>query len=341
MPSLAATLIEPEKIELVERPVPEPGTRELLVRVQCAGICGTDLALYRGTYRTDLPLVLGHEFCGVVEAVGEGAGEDWLGAFVTAEINVSCHSRRDPAPCVLCRKAKPRHCLKRGVLGIRGEPGAWANHVLIPVGNAHRLPTEFSPWIGALVEPVAAAIRTFELSEVQATDTVAVLGAGRLGLLVVRMARSHGARVIAFSRSEAKRALSLRFGAQHALEAGTPEARETLFALTEGLGADLVVECTGVPEGLAEAARLVRPGGVIALKSTCGEPLRDFSSTLIAVNEVRIQGSRCGPFPKAIERLKAGIVPVEDYVSGVFPLTEIESALAAAERATKILIEME
>jgi len=336
--SRAATLTAPGTIELKDVPVPTPGPHELVVRVRFAGICGTDLALYDGAYRTDLPLVIGHEFCGRVVSSGSAVTGDFSDAFVTAEINVTCLSRKVADPCFMCLASMPTHCLHRRVIGIRGRSGAFADHIVVPVGNVHRLPEELSPRSGALVEPLAAALRTFEVTPLSPGDHVVVLGAGRLGLLVAKAARSHGAHVIAVSRSPEKRALALQFGAAEVVEAG-PTARERVLALTDGVGANVVVECTGTPDGLATAVTLVRPRGVVAQKSTPGQPARDFDPTIVAVNEITIQGSRCGPFAKAIERLKSGLVPVDDYVSGVFPLEEIEAALEAARTGTKILIE--
>jgi threonine dehydrogenase-like Zn-dependent dehydrogenase len=331
----AAVLVSPGRIEIEERPEPVPGPREVAVRVRCAGVCGTDLALFSGDYATDLPIVLGHEFAGVVEAVGEEAPADLVGARVTAEINVDCRTRDDPEPCAACRRGLPGHCLNREVVGIRGRDGAFAEVVTVPAATLHRLPEGLSHRAGALVEPVAAAIRTFELTPISRRDTVVVLGAGRLGLLVCRVAHSSGARVIAVSRSEASRARALRFGADQAL--ATDEA-ERVREATEGLGADVVVECTGSPEGLAAATDLVRPRGTIALKTTCGLPAENLATTDLAVREVTVQGSRCGPFPKAIERLAAGQVPVDEYVSAVYPLSQAADALEAARCATKVLL---
>lgn len=336
--SRAATLTAPGRIELIERAVPEPGPHELLIRVLAAGICGTDLGIFSGTYLMDLPLVMGHEFCGTVVAQGDQVGADWLNAFVTAEINVSCLSRRATAPCGMCLASEPAHCLNRQVLGMRGRDGAFADHIVVPAANAHRLPDDMPPHFAALIEPLAAAIRTFELTPLSPGSHVVVLGAGRLGLLIAKTARSHGAHVMVVSRSPGRFALATRFGAAETIEAG-PAARETVLGLTGGIGADVVVECTGAPEGLAAALSLVRPRGTIAQKSTSGEAAVGFDPTTVAVKEITIQGSRCGPFQKAIERLKAGQVPVEDYVSGVFPLEEIEDALRAAQDGTKVLIE--
>jgi alcohol dehydrogenase len=226
------------------------------------------------------------------------------------------------------------------VIGIREVDGAFADHVVVPAANAHRLPEDLDVRAGALVEPLAAAIRTFEITPLSPGDHVVVLGAGRLGLLEVSTARSFGAHVTAVSRSAEKRERALRFGATEAV-AGGAAARERVLELTGGVGADVVVECTGAPEGLAEAISLVRPRGTIAQKSTAGQPARGFDPTLLAVHELTIQGTRCGPFGKAIERLKAGLLPVDDYVAAEFPLEEIEAAFRVAGDGRKVLIQFD
>jgi alcohol dehydrogenase len=336
---LAAVLKAPGRIEVEDVGEPWPGPSDLVVRVRAAGICGTDLALYSGQYAVEYPLVPGHEFCGYVEAMGEEVSDDWMGALVTAEINLNCLVRHDPDPCAACRVRRPAHCLRRQALGIRGADGAFAERIRVPAEAAHRLPKDFSAWSGAVVEPVAAAISTFERTPIEATDTVVILGAGRLGLLVTRIAHSFGSKVIAATRSEAKRELALRFGASEALDAANPLLPDLVRDRTGGLGADVVVDCTGSPEGVGLALKLVRARGTIALKSTPGAAADGFDLTETVVSEIRLEGSRCGPFDKAIDRLTAGRIPLDDYVAGVFPLEEIEAAFEASKRAAKILIE--
>ena len=335
----AAVLEAPGKLVVREVEARDPGDGELVVQVAYAGICGTDLAIVDGTYRTQLPLVLCHEFCGRDVACGGSVPGRWDGAFVTAEISRTCLSTKSASPCAACRRNHASHCLRRTVLGIRGADGAFAERLVVPASQAHLLPPDLSPWAGVLVEPLAAALQTFERRPVRPEETVCVLGTGRLGLLVCLAARSYGARVIGVSRSERSRALSLRFGASLALDSAEAGTRGHLLEETEGLGADVVVECTGSPEGLGAAVHLVRALGTIALKTTCGLPAVGLDATLIAANEITVQGSRCGPFAKAIERLGTGLVPVEDYVSGVFSLEDVADAVEAARRSTKVLIE--
>ena len=198
-----------------------------------------------------------------------------------------------------------------------------------PLAEVHR------ELVGGLVTLVAAPGQRL----LQDGQQRVVLGAGRLGLLVTRIAVSFGVRVIAVTRSKSNRELALRFGATEALDAGSPVLGDLIRDRTDGLGATVVVECTGHPDGLGLAVSLARPGGTVALKSTPGVPSRGFDVTEAVVKEITLTGSRCGPFDKAIDRLSAGRIPVDDFVAGVYPLEDIEAALEAARRSAKILIE--
>ena len=337
----AAVLVAPGNLRVEERPVPRPGPNEVLVRVRYAGVCGTDLAIWRGEYRQPLPLILGHEYCGEIVACGPGAPAELVGTAVTSEISFSCLARRDPEPCGLCLEGLACHCARRRVLGIRGADGAFADRVVVPVGAVHRLPKGISPWAAVLAEPVASALQTFERSPIVPGALVVVLGTGRLGLLVCRIARSYGARVVAASRTKEKRELALRFGAHEALNPSDGAAVKAFRDDAKLGGADIVVDCTGRPRGLAKALEFVRPRGVVALKSITGRHAQDLDATDIVLREITLQGSRCGSIPKALERLASGQIPVDDFVSGVFPLEDIDSAFTAAQRATKVLLELE
>lgn len=334
-----AILTKPGRIVVEDRPRPEIGAREVLARVLYAGICGTDLAIYSGEYRVGLPLVLGHEFSGIVEEVGAEVSDEWLGQPVTAEINNTCLSYGVSHPCAACREGLPDHCQKRTVLGILCADGAFQQFLKVPAKNLHRLPDDLDPRVAVFAEPLAAAIQSFELTRLEAGQTVLVLGAGRLGILVTGVAEARGARVLVVSRDKRGLEAARAFGAEETLLADDPRLAQTVRGLTSGLGPPVVVEATGSPEGLRAALDLVAPRGTIALKSTPGAPLEGLDVTRIAVDEIRIQGSRCGPFPKAIDLLWAGTLPVEDLVSSIRPLTSLQEALEAAQEETKVLID--
>jgi len=334
----AAVLVSPGNIELQERSIDALSPGEALVRVRHAGICGTDLALYSGSYAASLPMVPGHEFAGEVASVGDPQDSGWVGARVTAEINNTCISWNRPEQCTACQAGMPNHCRKRTVLGIADCDGAFAELVRVPVRNLHALPEQIPFHYGVFVEPLAAAIQTFELNPISAGEVVAVLGAGRLGILVCKVAVLKGARVIAVSRSPYKLQLAKKFGAHILLDANEADVRQEVLALTDGLGADVVVEATGAPEGLNKALELVRPRGTVCLKSTPGHGAPEFPLTQAVVNEIRIQCSRCGPFGKAIRLMMRHGLNLDALISQVYPLAEIKTAIEAAQVKYKILV---
>ncbi len=334
----AAVLRSPERIEIEERPIPGPGPGEALIRVRYAGICGTDLALFSGDYATQLPLVPGHEFAGEIAAVGEGVDAQLVGSHVTGEINVTCLSVGDEEPCQACLRGMPNHCSRRTVVGISGRDGAFQEYLLLPARNLHVLPAELPLHHGVLVEPLAAAIQTFELAEITPGDAVVVLGAGRLGVLICKVASLKGARVAAVSHSPYKLQLAKKYGAQALLEAGG-DIRQQVMDLTDGLGADIVVECTGSAGSLEQALDLVRPRGTVCLKSTPGDAMPPFPLTSAVVNEVRVQCSRCGPFGKAIRMMLRHGLAMDALISERFPLNNVRTALQAARTKYRVIIE--
>lgn len=315
------------------RPELRPG--EALIRVDVAGVCGTDLAIHDGDYVVPLPRVLGHEFAGTVEAVANGAHGHWVGRRVVCEINHTCRSR-GAEPCPACAAGMPTHCQRRATLGIDGWEGAFATHVVAPIANLHAVPDAIRSEAAVFVEPLAAAFQTFEMSPLAEGEWVVVLGAGRLGVLVCAAAATLGARVLAVARKPSSLDRARLMGAEEVCATGEAAAR--IRELTGGLMADVVVEATGTPEGAALALDLVRPRGTVALKTTCGLPATGLDLTRAVVNEIRFVGSRCGPFPKALDALTARAIPVDSLIEARFPLDELGPGLDAARRCAKVLI---
>ena len=336
----AAVLDVPRHVRIEQRTLAPLAANEILIRVAYAGICGTDIAIYSGGYAVPLPLVLGHEFTGYVETLGSEAPRDLTGKLVTAEINNTCLSYDVPEKCPACRRGFPNHCMQRTVLGITRYDGAFAEMVRVPFRNVHVLPDTVSPREGVFVEPLAAAIQTFELSPVGEGAVVVILGVGRLGTLLCAVAKERGATVVAADTSERALERARIFGADHTVIGNAEQAAAHVKTLTEGLGADMVIDATGKPTGFNEALSLVRPRGVVALKTTSGIPSPPVDATRIAVDEISIQGSRCGPFPKAIEMLAARRLTVTPLISSIFRLSETEKAIEAGSTKTKILIMM-
>ncbi|MBI4861422.1 MAG: zinc-binding dehydrogenase [Candidatus Riflebacteria bacterium] len=284
-----------------------------------------------------LPLVLGHEWVGVVDAVGSDLYAQLIGQRVVGEINITCRSRHSEDPCAACRAALESHCQVRTVMGIVGADGVFASDVLVPAANLRPVPHTVLDEHAVFVEPLAAALQTFEITPTYPGERVVVLGAGRLGALIVQVAKLRGAHVVAVSRSGEKRRRAKKLGAREALPV-SPKLPAQVRDLFDGLGADLVVEATGSPEGLPMALELVRPRGTISIKTTCGLP-SSIDTTRMVVNEVQIASSRCGPFGKALNWLRDGRLKLSGLLGERFPFSRIEAAMVAARGSRKVLLE--
>ncbi len=292
-------------------PRPDPGPGEALVRVRLAGVCATDLELLKG-YR-DFHGVMGHEFVGVVTAVHDAGDTPWLGCRVVGEINIGC------GRCDRCGAGLGNHCGARRVVGIHQRDGAFADYLVLPVANLHRVPEPLPDGAAVFVEPLAAAFAVLDQVAVVPGMPVLVLGAGRLGLLVAQVLASAGATVtVACRRPE-----------QSALVAGLGLVPRTVAELGVTPRFPLVVEATGAPAGLRLALAQVLPRGTVVLKSTLAHPA-PLDLTPAVVNEVTLKGSRCGPFGPALAALAAGRISVAPLVSATFPLDRAAEALALA-----------
>lgn len=298
---------------------PEPPPGEALVRVRLAGICNTDLEIVRGYM--GFRGVLGHEFVGVVE---ECADESLIGQRVVGEINCYC------GECPTCRAGAPTHCPNRTTLGIWGRDGAFADYLSLPVANLHTVPEALSDATAVFVEPLAAALEILEQVHVKPTDRVVVLGDGKLGLLVAQVLALTGCRLVVGGHHEEKLDILRQRGMKARLVSELPKEK-----------ADVVVDCTGHPDGFAAARELVKPRGTLVLKSTFHGDVQVNLSALV-VDEITLVGSRCGPFAPALHLLERDLVDVESLISATYPLDE---GLAAFERAQqkgvlKVLLDM-
>ncbi|MEK9628687.1 MAG: alcohol dehydrogenase catalytic domain-containing protein [Nitrospinota bacterium] len=329
-------LIAPGKIEIKERETLHAGPGEAIIEVRHTGVCGTDLALFHGDYPVPYPHVCGHEFTGKVKEVGDGVDNKWIGKTVTAEINNTCIAYERKPFCVACAKGVPSHCLTRTVTGIINHEGSFADEVRVAAGCLHEIPSNVDPLVATLTEPLAAALQTFEMSPMQKDETLVVLGPGRLGILIIFAASLNGIKAISVSRSKAKRNRAMDFGAQHAF---APEnSMDEIKNLTEGLGADMVVDTTGHPDGITQALQLVRPRGTIACKTTCGLPATGIDMTKLVVDEIRLQGSRCGPFKPALEIIQEHQDKLKSLITSTRPLEETQSALESASKEIKVVL---
>ena len=294
-------------------PDPEPGPGEVVVNVRVVGICDTDVQLARGYM--NFRGILGHEFVGLLPD----------GQRVTAEINNACQT------CVTCQAGRPHHCPRRTVLGILNHDGAMADRVAVPERNLHPIPDAIDDHEAVFIEPLAAAFRITEQVEITPTTRVAVVGDGKLGLLAAWVLRLAGARVTLVGKHPDKLAL-----AGDKIATCLPGDADR-----RARGQDVVVDCTGSPSGLETALRLVQPCGTVVLKTTVAAN-HALSLAPVVIDEVRVIGSRCGPFPPAIAALAARQIDVRPLIEQVFRFDDAEAAFRAATRpgARKILLDV-
>ncbi len=309
---MKALRVEKKKLAVREIDKPERGD-EALVRVLLSGICNTDLEIARGY--AGFQGTIGHEFVGVVEEAAEGS---MLGQRVVGEINAGC------GDCKLCAAGDSRHCRNRTVLGIVGRDGAHAEFLRLPLRNLRPVPDKVVDEHAVFVEPLAAACGILERVAIKSTDRIAVIGDGKLGLLCAQVLALSGAAVLLVG----KHAEKLRIAERRGIETATPK--------TVGKRADefdVVVEASGSASGFAGALELLRPRGVLVLKSTLqGVSNAEFDRTRLVVDEITILGSRCGRFEPALDLLKKGAIDVDSLISEEYPLA---SGIHAMERAGK------
>ncbi len=291
-----------------EWPDSKPGPGECLVRVHYAGICATDIEIAKGYM--GFQGILGHEMVGTVL---QGPSE-WRGRRVASEINCVC------ARCDMCLAGLANHCRNRTVVGIKGRDGCFAELVAVPVRNLHLVPDSISDEEAVFVEPLAAAYQVRAQCPVDARSGVAVLGAGKLGLLVAQLLLKTGCRLVAVGRNRTRLLHCDKQGIQ-AVHVDDLLPRQDF---------DFVVECTGSPDGLELAMRLVRPRGTIVLKSTCADAKATNLAPLV-IHEITLLGSRCGPFNEAILALDRKEIDVRPMISRVFALDQFSEAFAAAQ----------
>jgi alcohol dehydrogenase len=309
---MLAVRLKSGTVSVVQGARPQRPDGFALIRLLYGGICNTDLELQRGYYNfSGTP---GHEFVGEVVEADDRA---WIGQRVVGDINLAC------GKCEWCRRDLGRHCPRRTVLGILKHPGAFRELLTLPERNLHRVPREVSSEQAVFVEPLAAACEILDQVRIPRGAAVAVLGDGKLGLLIGQVLKAHGTEVHQYGRHKEK----LRIAA--AMGVDTQAVRKGKLPSAEY---DWVVDATGSAQGLQQAARMARPRGTVIMKSTV-HGLTEIDSASVIVNEITLVGSRCGRFEPALRLLRSGKVKVEGLISEMLPLKDARAAFRRAGTA--------
>jgi alcohol dehydrogenase len=316
---MLAVWIEGGTVSVRETARPERPPGHALLRLLAGGICNTDLELQRGYY--GFVGVPGHEF---VAEVVEAADPSLAGRRVVGQINLPCGA------CDWCARGLGRHCPARTVLGIVRQPGAFQEYFTLPEANLHVVPDAVPTEAAVFTEPVAAACEILDQVSIPSGAPVAVLGDGKLGLLIAQVLALHGARVRLFGRHRQKLRIAESAGAETELVSGAlPEAAY-----------DWTVDATGSSEGLRSAIAMTRARGTVILKSTVhGEVAIDTAPVI--VHEITLVGSRCGRFEAALPLIASGRLRLAEMVQDRFPLSDAHRAFerAGEKGVVKVLIE--
>lgn len=316
----------------VAMPVAGPG--EVLVRVLAAGICGSDRHMYKGEYPTGRPVTLGHEFCGRVEAVGAGVTSFVGGELVTVDPNIACGT------CPACRAGRPNLCDNLLAIGVFRD-GGFAEFVAVPAQQAFVLPDGLDPVHGAFSEPLACCLHALDVARIVPGSTVAVLGGGVIGLIMVQLARLAGAgAVVLVTRQASRRALALELGATVAID---PAAGDVVAAVRglNGRGVDVVLECAGVPETLQQGLAMLARGGALVLfgvtPAGVDVPVRPFD---LLVNEIRLEAAYLNPHThaRAAAMVASGVLELDRLVTHVIGLQDVAAVVGAAPQPGEIKV---
>ncbi len=344
MPQTMQAIVKPEPkagIEIREVPLPAFGPSDVLVKVEAASVCGTDLHIFDWDQwaqgRIQPPLIPGHEFCGVVAAVGKDVTSVKEGDFVSAEMHVAC------GKCLQCRTGQAHICQYVKIIGVDAD-GAFAEFVTIPETNIWKLDPSLPREYASILDPLGNAVHTVLAGDI-AAKTVAVIGCGPIGLFSIAVAQACGAAsVFALEINEPRRALATRMGATAALDPATDDVHGFILDHTNGLGVDVVLEMSGHPDAMRLGFRILRTGGRVSLLGIPSQPVElDFAKDIIFKGAVvqGINGRKMYETWYQMEALlKAGKLDLSPVITHRLPMRDFAKGmdLLKSGEASKIVL---
>lgn len=302
--------------------IDKPGLKSgwVLIKVAYAGICGTDVHIFRGEVSVPLPLVPGHEFSGIVEEIGEDVNGLKRGDKVTVDPNVSC------GKCYYCRRGMSHFCENWWAVGVHRQ-GAFAEYVAVPQRNVYKLPGKLSLRAAAFTEPLACCIHGQDRAKIKHGDTVLILGAGPIGLLHLQLARLRGAAdIIVADIVDLKLSVAERLGADLTVNPAKENLERAVREHTGGRGVDVAIEAAGSVEAFRAALKALDFGGTLVVFGVAPESsvanLRPFE---VYAKELKIVGAKINPYTteRALKLLSSGKIRVDELVTHEIPLEEL------------------
>lgn len=333
----AMVLRAPRKLDLAEVERPALGPNQVLVGVTHSGVCGTDLHIYEGAIPVRHPLIMGHEMIGEVV---EGGGDTLkLGQRVIVDPAIYC------GMCLNCRAGQTNLCPNGSLVG-RDSDGGFADYLVAPRSHVYPLPDSIDSELAPLIQPVTTCVHGQQRIKIFPGQSVAVIGLGVTGQVHVQLAKAWEAHpVIGITRSTYKRRLAEQLGADVTLSSGQDAIRGVKEA-TAGLGADIVIECTGIPAALADAINMVRLGGTLLLfgiMSATQAALPFYQLYYKELNVVNTRAAKGEDYPPSIDLVARGVLKLKPLVTHIVPLLDLEKAIGMLEsdedQRMKIILE--
>ncbi|MEX1137727.1 MAG: zinc-dependent alcohol dehydrogenase family protein [Bacteroidota bacterium] len=328
----AALFEKPHHLTVTQKTLRSLRNDELMIGVSACGVCGTDLHIVEGSSRSTPPVILGHEYAGIITDVGHDVRNYSVGEAVAVDPNISCGT------CFYCRRGEVHLCENLRALGVDVD-GGMAESCIVPTSQVYRLPKSLSPEKAAFVEPLSCVVHGIDRARIRSGDNVVVLGGGTVGLLVLQLARISGAaRVIVVEPLEWKRTIAAKVGADTVLDPAKTDVAEFIHDTTR-VGADVVIECVGKADTVALALELARRGGTVELFGVCplGAKL-PFEPNSVYFKELTIVGSYLNPhtFDRSIALLAENKVVIDHFATQRYPLDGVHEALTSLREGKTI-----
>lgn len=325
----AAVTLGIHEVAVRDVPCPTPQRGEVRVKIFAAGICGGDVRMYNGTFPyLNYPIINGHEFCGVVDYVGEGVVGISVGDYVTAEPIVSC------GKCYACSIGKPNCCSELKVLGVHVD-GCFSEYICVGAEHIHKLPNTISPLDACLIEPYGIGMHALNRLQLKPGESLLILGAGPIGLSALDIAKSMGVRAMITDLFPTRLAIAEKMGADLVVDSNSADLPTLVAEFTNGEGFPAVLEATGVPAVMQTTQEYVANGGRICLAGVTNKPVT-FSTMLFCNKEATVLGTRnsYGVFPGLIDLFEQKKLHPEFLRTNTYSLDDYEKAIEMAAKST-------
>ncbi|MCI7640052.1 MAG: zinc-dependent alcohol dehydrogenase family protein [Clostridiales bacterium] len=340
---IGAYFLGNQTIETRPLVLPDPGPGQVLVRVAACGVCGTDVHIYhggKGSADVTPPVILGHEFSGIIEKLGDGVEDLEVGQLVTVDPNIYC------GKCRPCRQGQKQMCHHMRAVGVNMD-GGFAERCLVPSAQCVPVPEGTDPELAAMAEPLACCLHGIDRAGIRPGENVLVVGGGTIGQIMLQLARIAGAaKVILSEPVEARRKLAVELGADGAIDPIHEDLNQRLEELLGCQGADVVIECVGNPRTSAQAIdAAARCGRILLFGVPNPEAVLQTRMHPIFQKELTIMGSFVNPdtHSRAVALLASGQLKLKPLITHRYPISQLEDAIMTqtSDKSIKVLVKAE